>query len=225
MIQPITKNNVAFKGSNPENVFNKFTQKTTNNIPQETKDDVQLAQENNQEQVQKATVSEKFNNAKIGVLNGVKKVNTFAKTSNGIIHGVVSGVAATAVVGVIGKNVRESHGHISGTIGGIIKDCARVIKKAALFVPSLITKSPLENVKNLAKTPVKFYTDYLNILGKKTIINVENIAQKAKTHKSIAAIATVAGLGALAFKTIQGKVKANLSNADLDHKVNQGHVK
>lgn len=208
MIQPITKNNISFKNNASDKAFAKFTKNTTNNIAQETKDEVQVSQENTQQATEKSTLSEKFNKAKIGALNIVKKVNAFTKTSNGIIQGVASGIVTTAAVGVIGKNIKESKGNIAGTLGGILKDGAKAVKNVALFVPSLITKSPLENAKNLTTTPIKFYSKYL---GKKNI--------------STAIIATTLGLGALAFKTIQGKVKANQTNADLDHKVNHGHIK
>ena len=93
------------------------------------------------------------------------------------------------------------------SFGGIVKDTGKVLAKAFGFIPSIITKSPLQNVKSLTSLPSKFYGKYL------------------KGHKATAAIATVAGLAVLGFNVVKGKVKANRKNADVDHSVNQGHIK
>ena len=45
-----------------------------------------------------------------------------------------------------------------------------------------------------------------------------------KNNKLLAAAGTTAGIAILAIRTIQGKMNANEKNANIDHKLAQGHV-
>lgn len=230
MIQPLNLNkNITFKAN--EDAFKQFEQPQVaqqNAVEEQPKqDEVQISQNNNQneEPVKKETFLDKINNVKIKGLNALKGVNNVTLTSGGVVRGVAEGALATAAVGVIGKNIKESKGQILGTTVGILKDAGNGLKKVLSFIPSLITKSPLENAKNLLTAPVKFYSNYLNVAGKMVKETAEGASEALKTHKATAAIATGVGLVVLGARTLQGKIKANKTNAELDHKVNHGHNK
>ncbi|MBQ4647096.1 MAG: hypothetical protein IJB79_07080 [Candidatus Gastranaerophilales bacterium] len=174
----------------------------------------------------KASVTETYNKAKKGVTDIFKGVNTITNVGTGIIRGAVDGVALTATAGVIGKAISETKDMqglkvLSHIIGQTIGDFAKGAWKAIKFIPSIITKSPLENAKTILTLPKKFY-------GSKAVLNGEEIVKEAtgylKGNKKVAIAATAIGLCALAFRTIQGKINANDKNADIDHKTNQGHV-
>lgn len=140
-------------------------------------------------------------------LNTLKGFNNVTTTSYGVAKGVVEGGVAAALIGVLGKNIKNSENSFSGTIGGILKDLGHGAAEAIGAVPALITKAPLENAKSLIKLPNKFFKEYL------------------KGHKLTAAFATSAAVGILAYQTIRGKMHANLKNADVEHRTNTGHIK
>ena len=203
MIKPI-----QFSSNSPFSAFD--TNKTNIKAPEPTvlnktaEDTVQVANAQTE-----AAPKEKltFETAKKKVFNVVKGFNTATGTTAGAIKGGIFGGLTLGAVGIIGKNIKEAKSNIWQSFGGIVKDTGKVIGKAFGFIPSIITKSPLQNVKSLTSLPSKFYGKYL------------------KGHKATAAIATVAGLAVLGFNVVKGKVKANRKNADVDHSVNQGHIK
>lgn len=137
-----------------------------------------------------------------GVIDAIKGFNNVTNTTQGVVRGVVEGSIATAAVGIIGKNVKKSGGKIAGTLGGSLKDTFKLLGKAVKSIPSLLTKAPLENIQKLSSLPKDFYKKYL------------------KGNKIAGFVATIAGVGILALRTIQGKFKANSKNADIDHNVN-----
>lgn len=139
-------------------------------------------------------------------VDALKQINNVTGTTNGLAKGVVEGAAITTVVGVMGKNIKNAKGQIAGTLSGIGKDCLDGAIAAVKFVPSIITKAPLDNAKTIAGLPVKFY-------------------KSLKGNRLTALIATMAGVGVLAFRTVQGKMHANVNNANIDHNLNQGHLK
>lgn len=203
MIKPI-----QFSSNSPFSAFD--TNKTNIKAPEPTvlnktaEDTVQVANAQTE-----AAPKEKltFETAKKKVFNVVKGFNTATGTTAGAIKGGIFGGLTLGAVGIIGKNIKEAKSNIWQSFGGIVKDTGKVLAKAFGFIPSIITKSPLQNVKSLTSLPSKFYGKYL------------------KGHKATAAIATVAGLAVLGFNVVKGKVKANRKNADVDHSVNQGHIK
>ena len=154
----------------------------------------------------KVSVSETYNKAKKGVTNFVKKINNVTNVTQGVTRGVIDGVIATTAVGVLGKACKENNFNVIGILKDTIKDVAQNAWSAIKFIPSIVTKSPLENATTILSLPKKFYSSYL------------------KDHKAIAVLASVVGACVLAGRIIQGKVSANEKNADLDHKTNQGHV-
>lgn len=194
-------------------------QKTINNNQQQTQTESQNTINTQNSAPECATKPlTKFQLLKHKTLDFLKGFNNVTNTTQGAVKGVVEGAVATTVVGVIGKNIKESEGQISGTLLGIGKDITKGLKHAVGFIPSLLTKSPVENLKNVVTLPKKFYgKGYLNVLNK--------AGEGATSHKGTAAIATLVGVGVLALRTIQGKISANEKNADLDHKTNHGHVK
>ena len=135
----------------------------------------------------------------------IKGVNDVTSTTKGATRGIAEGVAVTALVGLVGKNIKEAKANIFKSTTGVLKDTAKAAWNVVKFVPALITKSPAENIKNVAALPNKFYKNYL------------------KNTKTTALIATLAGLGIVAFRTIQGKIKANIKNADVDHATKTKH--
>ena len=86
MIQPITKNNISFKNNASDKAFAKFTKNTTNNIAQETKDEVQISQENTQQATEKSTLSEviKLRNGAYDDMSSDEKIKANQQLSKGI---------------------------------------------------------------------------------------------------------------------------------------------
>ena len=203
MIQPLQANSISFKSTELSPALK-----------------AKLAAQNSQvndvnaqkEQPKKSfSVTETYQKGKKGITNIFKGVNNVAGVTGGVAKGVAAGSLATLAFGVVGKAVSESKDLnglevLTHIVGETIKDTAKGVWEAVKFVPSVITKSPLENIKTIGSLPKKFYTTYL------------------KGHKRIAIAATAIGLGVLAYNAIKGKIKANEKNADLDHKTNLGHV-
>jgi len=147
----------------------------------------------------------KLNSIKEKGIGIIKDVNKVANTTQGVIRGTAEGIGMAAIVGLIGKNIKNANANIFKTTKGIAKDAGSAVINTAKFIPSVITKSPLENAKTLAKLPKNFYTNYL------------------KGNKTAAITASVAGLAVLALRTIQGVISGNLSNATIDHATNTKH--
>ncbi len=154
---------------------------------------------------QKNTNTEDKPSLKKRFVNVIKGVNDITSTTKGVTRGITEGIAATAIIGLVGKNIKETNANIFKTALGIIKDTAKATWSTAKFIPQILTKAPVENLKDISALPVKFYKDYL------------------KNNKTTASIATFAGLGVLALRTIQGKIKANLKNANVDHATKTEH--
>lgn len=210
MIQPIQSNsNISFAGTeaskastNPYSAFQSTPKAVSDEVDTVVKS---KAEETTLEEQPKKKLT--LTEVKHKFLNFFKGFNNINDTAKGAIKGVAFGSLIAAGVGAVGKNIKDAEGKIAGTLTGIGKDLFAGIKNTVLFVPKLITKSPLENARSLVTLVPRFYTKYL------------------KGHAGIAALATLTGVGVLAFNTIQGKIKANKKNADLDHKLNHGHVK
>ena len=210
MIQPLKCNsgNIKFCANeqiNKKEVFKDFNQNSLNaaKIEETPKDSLQV-----NVAIQETPKEESvFSKIKHGMINVTKGFNTTTNTSAGFIKGLALGAAATGVVGVLGKNAKESKGQIVGTAVGVLKDIKNGAIKTIKATPSLITKAPIENAKTLLTLPKKFYKEYL------------------KGNAKTAAIATAIGAGVLAYNTLKGKIIANKKNADVDHYTNTGHIK
>ncbi len=153
---------------------------------------------------QKSNNNEKFSLRK-GLVSVLKSYNTVTSTTQGVLRGTAEGIAAAGIIGLIGKNIKQANSNIFGTFGGMIKDAGKAIINTAKFVPALITKSPLENIKTVVKLPKEFYKTYL------------------KNSSKTAALATIGAVGIFAFRAIQGKINGNLKNADVDHATKSQH--
>lgn len=170
------------------------------------------AQEENQE-VQSADdkafaakAKETFGSLRDSAVDTIKDINEVTCTSAGLAKGIVGGSIGAVGVGVLGKNIKLSKGDIAGTVQGSIKDLTVGAAKALKFIPQILTKSPVKNIQSVAGMPKKFFGTYL------------------KGHKVTASLALAAGLSIAAFKTIQGKLNGNLKNANVDHRLNRGHI-
>ncbi len=137
----------------------------------------------------------------------LKSYNNVTNTAAGIARGTVEGTIGVALTGVIAKNIKQSKGSIWGTIKGIGKDTIKAGTKAIMSLPSLFTKTPIQNGKKALETYKNFFKKYM------------------KGNKVPAAIALGVGAAIFAVRTIQGKIHANQKNADIDHKTNMGHIK
>lgn len=211
MIQPIQSNsNLMFKGNgevsatqtNPYSAF-QSTPKTLEEQPDT------LVRSEEEQVLEEQQPKKKLNltDIKHKLLNLFKGFNNVSDTTKGAVKGVAFGSIAAAGVGVVGKSIKDAEGKIAGTLANIGKDAFAGIKGVVTFIPKLITKAPIDNAKDLITLVPRFFTRYL------------------KGHKGIAALSALTAAGVIAFNVVQGKIKANKKNADLDHKLNHGHVK
>ena len=144
--------------------------------------------------------------AKNGFINFLKGFNNVKDTMSGAVRGAVEGVAMGSLVGVFGHNYKKQKGEFFATLGGTIKDIASEGWKFVRNIPSIITKrTPWNTISTIAKEPFK-----------------QMKKLKGNTPTIIAASATA--LAILAFRTVQGKIKANKANANIDHSFNEGHI-
>lgn len=194
MIQPLQLNsNISFRATTE-----------TEDVAQKTAIETEATVETEK---QTNSLQDKFEKTKKGAADVIKGFNNVTNVTGGTVRGVIEGTAGLIAVGVFAKNLKDNSGHLFKTIGGTLTDAFKGIGKAIKFIPNIITKSPLDNVKTLASLPKNFYCKYM------------------KGHSGAATIATAIGLGILAYRSILGKIHANNKNANLDHKLNRGHTK
>lgn len=207
MIQPLQSNSINFRSVELSPALKARLETQGAQQKEVTNQAVQQKEVAVSEQPKKKfSISETYQKGKKNVINFFKGVNNVTNVASGVARGAVEGIATTAVVGTIAKACKEQEFHIFRTTGQIVKDGFDALIGAIKFVPDVLTKSPIDNIKTISSLPGKFYKEYL------------------KGHAGIAAAATVIGLAVLAFRAIQGKINANEKNADLDHKTNLGHV-
>ena len=198
MIDPI-KQNLAFT-SNVPSAYAKIAKAPSMQAPV-------VRQEVNEPEVkEKKSIGEKLHNAKIGLINVLKGFNNVKDTTKGAIRGTIEGVAAASLVGCFGKNLKNSQGQFFPTVGGFIKDIGSEAWKAVCYLPkAMFSRTPWESVKAIVTEPFK-------------------LAKGLKGNPATIAAAAAVGVGFIGFRTIQGKINANKANADVDHKLNEGHV-
>ena len=142
---------------------------------------------------------------KEGVIGLLKNINNVKNTTDGFLKGTLEGGATVGIIGLVGKSIKDADGKIVGSMGNIIKTSAKTAWSAIKFIPAIIKdKTPLETVQTVLKQPKNFYQNFM------------------KDNKLSATIATLAGAGVLEFRTIQGKMHANKSNAEIDHYTTSG---
>lgn len=149
-----------------------------------------------------------FTKAKKGCLNVAKTFNNVTNISAGAARGVAEGAALAGAIALVGKNCAKNEGITFKSVKGILGDIVTAGKTVIKHIPDAIVKSPLENVKTL-------FTSAWN--GAKVV------AKGVKNHKTTTAIAAIAGFATVAARVIQGRVRANLANAQIDHATNNGH--
>ena len=212
MINPI-RQKISFGASNTPQIYQNVA-KTTSSV---------AAKVQQPEPENKKSVTETVRSAKNGLLNFFKGFNNVKDTTSGFIKGAKEGILTGALIGTIGANYIKSKEAITEslsenvksfpvgrlmfkTVDGTIKDIFGLIKNAVLSIPKLYTQSPQANLKELfSKNPISSFFKYM------------------KSSKLIAFTAVVA-IAITAIRTIQGKINANSKNAELDHKLNEGHV-
>ena len=221
MIQPLQLNsNVTFKSAESP-ALAAFKEAAKAKMAQQNvaaTQDAVVASENNavaQQPKEKFSISKTYNETKKGVVNTLKGFNTVTGVGAGITRGIVDGVAATALSGLIINSCHQAKGaeglkilwEIPKKMG---EGVFGAIKKAGRFAKRLFTANEpvIKQLGQLRKLPKMFF-------GKEGYL---------KGNKAIGAAAIGIGLATLAFRIIQGKVRANENNAGLDHKTNLGHV-
>lgn len=202
MIQRIQYSPINFKGDNTQ-----APQQVQEVVKTEVNEEI-APQEN---KTKSFSVTQTYTKAKKSVLNFLKGFNNVKGVSTGVAKGVAEGAIASAVIGIVGKNCKNGEGKIIATGKGILTDVWNIVK----FLPKtaynvLWAKSPKDNLKSLGASIKK---------------GLKELPKGMKKHRLTATIAIVAGLGIAGFKTLQGKIRANEQNADLDHKTNYGHIK
>ena len=156
---------------------------------------------------------EKCGEVKKSAFDVIKKFNSVSGVTAGTARGIVEGAALTGGVAVVGKALSEARSEkglkvLGKIVGSIFSDCWKGIKGIGVWCKNVVVDAtPLyKQIGSAFSAPKRFYTNYL------------------KGHKAVGVAATVAGLGLLAGRIIQGKLQANERNADIDHKTNRGHV-
>lgn len=199
MIQPLKQNsNINFKSN---------TQLSAANTALISNAQQKQAQ---QPQAEKKSLTQTYDSAKRTVTNVFQSINTVIGLGTGATQGIVGGAITAGVVGVVGKNIKNAKGHIGETLKGIAKDAWSAVKVVPKAIKNIWNNSPKENLSKLFKETIP--------------AGAKKIGSGLKNHKTTALLAAGAGILVFAFKTIQGKVKANYKNANLEHATNQNHA-
>lgn len=163
-----------------------------------------------QPQAEKKSITETYSSAKKSVTNILQGINTVVGVSAGATGGIVGGAVVAGIIGVVGKNIKNAKGQIGGTLKGIAKDAWSIVKVVPKAIKNVWCNSPKDNLAKLFKETIP--------------TGAKKVGAGLKNHKATALLAAGAGVLVFAAKTIQGKVKANHKNANLEHATNQGHV-
>ena len=177
MIQPLQSNSISFKGVEASPAL----KARLNSQASQQQSEVAVKQEPKK----KFSITETYHNAKKGAVNLFKGVNNVTNVTGGVVRGAAEGAVATALVGVVGKAVSEARnesglkviGHI---VGQSLKDVGKGAWNAIKFTPSIITKSPLENIKTILSLPKKFF-------AKEYVLNEKVFKGYLSGHKGAAA--------------------------------------
>ncbi len=229
MIQPLKLNSNIHFGSGEEQNFAVFNQTPAASFDEQNATQDIISETNDEfvkPQIQEDTKAPKLPLGK-RLINTLKSFNIFKDTAFGAAKGVVGGTCAFIVTSVAGKKAKEAQGKILGTLGGLAKSFGSTVVQCAKAVPALITKSPLENAKNFLSVPYEFCKRNLTTVTKQTVQEAgETIVKESrKLDKATALVASVAGLSVLALKTIQGRIKGNVNNSNIDHNLYWNHTK
>ena len=149
-------------------------------------------------------------NVKKGFLGFIKDVNKATDITTGVVKGLAEGTALAGAISIVGKNCEKGKGITLKTVGGILGDLGKVIK---------VIPSALKNI--FWSNSVK---ENLSIAFKKAKNAVPALIDGAKKHKATAALAATALVAMVAVRAIQGKINANMENANLDHATNNTHA-
>ena len=210
-------NQVSFKGSSENELYKNFN--SLNSIPNygtvATNQTNAIQQDNSgaSDVVEKKSIKETFAAGRKGVLNIFKGFTKLSNTTKGFLTGIVNGTVAAGIVGFVGKNFQQGELKIDKVLVGMFSDVVQagknVITKA---IPAIWNKSPKDNLKAIKDAPAAFYK------------YCASGAKEGKNNKTVAVVATLAGIGVLAFNTIRGHLKGNHGAAEIDHYTNSGHT-
>lgn len=204
MISPI-QNTVSFTG------MQDFMQKTSNKTPENVNvQNVTVAESKNEDviNIESKEVKKKptFKQRVLGILKGY---NNITRTSGGVVKGITDGAILAGAVGFIGRNIhksKEANYNVGKIIGGMFSDAGKIIAHITTkTIPHIFTKAPIENLKNFGAPIATFYNKCM------------------KGNKATSALAVTLFAGAVAFRTIQGKMIANKRNAEIDHHTGEKH--
>ena len=116
------------------------------------------------------------------------------------IKAPIQGAGAIIGAGILGKNIKNSKGSIPKAIKGSIADITKGSLSLIKSIPNILTKSPIQNIKNILLAPVKFYSKYL------------------KAHKTTAVTASLIGVGIMGRKHIAKGIRAIKENIKAKNK-------
>ncbi len=202
-----TKNNFEqFKVPNVQ-IAKTTNQENDNFTPKETKANATDVVENKSIKKEKTSFFGK-------IINFFKTILKAKETIKGTAKGVKNGLIAMAAVGFVGKNLQEGKGEILPTIVATGKNIGKIVSTTVTkVIPAVFKSNPKELLSSVKKLPKGFYK-YCS----------SGIEQGAKGSKTVGIVATLAGVGILAYNTIKGMAKGNMKKANVDHYTDNGHI-
>jgi len=199
MIEPI-KQSLSFKGRIPsiyQNVAKNSSAKTTSSATSVSA---------TTPQIQTETVNQP-KSLKTRLMNMAKGYNDITNTSGGALRGIVEGLGTAALVGVFAKNLKEHNSTFFPTIGGTIKDIAKEAWELIKLVPKFAKEViQTESVQTILQEPSKLWAKHI----------------KGNNKAALAVI--LSGTLVFLYRTFEGKIRANIQNAKLDHALKEGHL-
>ncbi len=165
------------------------------------------------------------------ILGFFKNLNKIKFAAQSTTKGVAQGLVAFGVTAFVGKNlqdaVREKNPmtFFNGAMNDICKFAGAAGRNIEKF-PKTLTDIFAVNKDNsvLKDTGLIFSRIFKTIGGGITKMGASSLSYLKNNKIAAAAALTIAGT-VLLKNIIQGKIKANERNADLDHKFDYGHVK
>ena len=231
----LTNQSLAFAGSAPA-LYNNITENQAKQQTQSKPAEVKVSEAVSKN---KKTIKEHLHNFKLGVMNFYKGFNKIKEPAIGIIRGIGEGVVSAVAVGTVGanlskskksvaetmKNVAESAANeakesaknvenyplgkvLLKTLGGTITDVAKSVWGAVKYIPKMFNQNLKSTFKEMGQLPAKFIK-YMN---------------ETTGAKKLTVLSSLAGIGFIAYRAVEGRIHANKKNANIDHALNEGHV-
>jgi len=240
MIESI-KQNIAFGTTTSSQLYSNVTKSNLNNTPKPQPAPVIAAEEQPKEN--KKTFGQFMHNIKLKTINFYKGFNNIKDTTMGALKGAVEGAATAVVFGTFGSNLAKSKKEIAQnlkeaasnaaqaasseaknagknlenyplgklvfkTVSGTISDVFNSIGDGIKYIPKILNQDLKTTFKDIGKLPGKFIK-YMD---------------KSTGSKKLTILTAALGGALIVYKAVQGKIKANKKNANIDHALNEGHV-